>query len=48
LNERGQSAPGDALRAIMPLWTGPMAGRGDTLELVRFQPIELLWSRHLD
>lgn len=44
----GGTSPADALRAIMPLWTGPIAGRADRLELVRFHPVETLWSRSLD
>jgi 2'-5' RNA ligase len=47
LNEHGRPSPDDVLRAIIPLWTGPIVGRGDRLELVRFHPVELLWSHLL-
>ncbi|MBN9559378.1 MAG: 2'-5' RNA ligase family protein [Alphaproteobacteria bacterium] len=43
----GEASPANALCAIMPLWTGPIAGRADRLELVRFHPVEMLWSRSL-
>ncbi len=47
LTEGGHPSPADALRVITPLWTGPISGRGDRLELVRFPPVDVLWSRAL-
>lgn len=38
--------PAGALAAVLSLWR-PLAGVLDRLELVRFHPVEVLWSRSL-
>jgi 2'-5' RNA ligase len=35
-------ALGRAMEALAPLWRGPLPGRLDRLELVRFRPVEVL------
>ena len=40
-------APGRALEALAPLWRGPVRGRLDRLELVRFRPVAVLRSAAL-
>jgi 2'-5' RNA ligase len=44
LAEGDHPSPADALRPIVPLWTNPIHGRTDRLELVRFHPVNVLWS----
>jgi hypothetical protein len=40
-------APGRGLEALAPLWRGPIRGRLDRLELVRFRPVAVLRSAAL-
>jgi 2'-5' RNA ligase len=44
LAEGNHPSPADALRLIVPLWTGPIHGRAARLELARFHPVNVLWS----
>ena len=40
-------APGRAVELLAPLWRGPLCGRLDRLELVRFRPVSVLRSLSL-
>ena len=45
---QGGGLPTDRMMArLLPLWRGPIAGVADRVELVRFAPPTVLWSRQL-
>lgn len=39
--------PAGALAALLPLFQRPLTGTLDQVDLVRFRPVEVLWSRRL-
>lgn len=48
LRQGGRIPPERTIARLAPLWTGPIPGKADRVELVRFPPPAVLWSAALD